>query len=125
MSIVGRYRVVLVALFLTTACAAPPDKEIQQAQAAVDAAREAGAPEYAPAEFQAAEDALRRAHDAVGQRDYRLALSNALDSRERAQEAVTAAATQKAAARKAAEQAVADADRALERARATLKSAEA
>ena len=69
------------------ACGEPPDKEMHQAQGAIDAARAAGADTYAPDEFKAAVDALARAQDAVAQRDYRLALNNALDSRERAQNA--------------------------------------
>ena len=40
------------------ACGDPPDKEIQQAQAAIDAARAAGADRFAREEFAAAEDAL-------------------------------------------------------------------
>ena len=91
---------------------------MQQAQSAIDAARAAGADEYAHDELAAAEGALARARTAVGQRDYRLALNNSLDSRERAQTAATQAASQKAAAR-------ADAERALEAAAATLAEAQA
>ena len=89
---------------------------MQQAQGAIDAAR-AGADEYAHDELAAAEGARSRAR-AVEQRDYRLALNNALDSRERAQTAAKQAASQKAAAR-------ADAERALETASATLAEAQA
>jgi hypothetical protein len=103
----------------------PPDKEIQQAQGALDAARAAGADRYAVEEFTAAEDALKRAHDAVAQRDYRLALNNALDSRERAQDAAKQAADGKAAARVAADRALSAASGALTTARNALKSAEA
>ena len=52
----------------------PPDKEMQQAQSAIESARVAGAGEYAHDELAAAEQALKNAHDAVDQRDYRLAL---------------------------------------------------
>jgi hypothetical protein len=103
----------------------PPEKEIQQAQGAVDAARAAGADRYAVEEFTAAEDALKRAHDAVAQRDYRLALNNALDSRERAQDAAKQAADGKAAARIAADHALSVAAEALTAARNALKAAEA
>ena len=65
----------------------PPDKEMQQAQGAIDAARAAGADQYAHEEFAAAQEALTHANEAVEQRDYRLALNHALDSRERAQNA--------------------------------------
>jgi len=57
---------------------------MDQAQGALDAARAAGAERYATAEYQAAATALKNAQDAVAQRDYRLALNHALDSRERA-----------------------------------------
>jgi hypothetical protein len=86
---------VLLAL-LSTACSAPPDKEINQAEGAIEAARAAGADAYAAAEFGAAVAALEKARDAVGQRDYRLALSHALDARERAQEAAKQGAAQRA-----------------------------
>jgi hypothetical protein len=102
------------ALFIATVVAAaalacggdPPDKEIQQAQGAIDAARAAGADQYAHEEFTAAQEALKHANEAVNDRDYRLALNYALDSRERAQNAAAMAADGKAAAR-------VDADRAL------------
>src|SRR5215217_1576123 len=81
------------------ACGDPPDREMQQAQSAIDAARAGGAGHYAPSEFAAAEDALKRARDAVAQRDYRLALNNALDARERAQTAAKEAADGARAAR--------------------------
>jgi hypothetical protein len=106
-------------------CGQPPDKEMQQAQGAIDAARAAGADKYAVEEFTAAQDALKRANDAVAQRDYRLALSSALDSRERAQNAAKMAADGAAAARVQADRAVSAATEALTAARASLKSGEA
>lgn len=110
----------------TSACGGePPDREIQEAQGAVDAARAAGADRYAVEEFTAAEDALKHAHDAVAQRDYRLALNNALDSRERAQSAASQAADGKAAARVAADRALSAAAGALTAAQRALKTAEA
>jgi len=90
------------------ACADPPNKELHQAQGAIDAARAAGADSYATEEFTAAVDALARAEAAVGQRDYRLALSQALDSRERAQNAAKLAASQKAEVRSMAERLLAE-----------------
>ena len=77
---------------LAAGCADPPTKEMNQAQGAIDAARAAGAEQFAADEFQAAVDALKRRDEAVDQRDYRLALSLALDSRERAQDAAKRAA---------------------------------
>ena len=109
---------------LTAACADPPDKEMQQAQAAIDAAKAAGADRYAAADFTAAEEALKEANDAVAQRDYRLALNHALDARERAQTAAKDAVDRKAAARIDSDRAVAHASAALGEARARLKAAE-
>ena len=93
---------------VTAGCGDPPSKELHQAQGAIDAARAAGADSYATDEFAAAVDALARAEAAVGQRDYRLALSQALDSRERAQNAAKLAASQKAAVRSDAEHLLAE-----------------
>ena len=109
-----------------TACSDdPPDKEIQQAQAAIDAAKAAGANEYAHDEFAGAEEALRHAHDALTQRDYRLALTSALDSRERAQSAATLAADQRTIAKGAAERTLAGTLNALADAKARVKAAQA
>ena len=104
----------------TIACAEPPSKEMNQAQGAIDAARAAGAPEYAADEFNAAVEALARAEDAVDQSDYRLALNHAIDSRERAQGAVKLAVEGRALARGAAERAVAEVSALVGRARARL-----
>src|SRR6185503_1475685 len=92
-----------VCALMAGACGSPPDKELQQAQTAIDAARAAGADRFAAEEFTAAQSALARANDAVAQRDYRLALNNALDARERAQNAARDATGRVAAARKDAE----------------------
>ncbi len=86
-------------LVVLSACAEPPNKEINQAQGALDAARAAGADRYAPDEYRAAGTALKAANDAVAQGDYRLALNNALDSRERAQNAARQAAEGRARVR--------------------------
>ena len=124
------YHGLTLVLFLTStllvpACADdPPDKEMQQAQAAIDTARAAGANEYAHGEFAAAEDALKRAREAVGQRDYRLALNNALDSRDRAQTATKEAVEQQKTARADAQRALTEASTALADANARLKAAE-
>ena len=115
----------IVAAMLGAACTDPPDREMQQAQAAIDTARAAGAEQFAREEFAAAEDALKKSNEAVAQRDYRLALNAALDARERAQTATKQAVDGKAAARIDAERALAEADAALHESRAKLKSAEA
>jgi hypothetical protein len=97
----------LCVLLISTACSEPPHKEIERAQGAIDAARAAGAEQYAPEPFTAATTAMREAHEAVQQRDYRLALSRAIDENDRALEAARQAADGKARARSEAEAAVA------------------
>jgi chromosome segregation ATPase len=117
-------RISLVAAMALTlalaACSEPPNKEMHEARGAISAARAAGADVYAPQEFEAARAALQRSEEAVAARDYRLALSHALDARERAQEAAREGADRKAAARSEAERAVAEATTALSRTRARL-----
>ena len=94
-----------LAVFLT-ACATPPTKEMREAQDAIDAARTAGAEQYAPTQYTAAVALLDQAQEAVDAGDSRLALSHALDARQRAQTASTEAATQKVVARREAERAL-------------------
>ena len=95
------------------------------AQGAIDAARAAGAEQYAAEPFKAATTALQEAHDAVGQRDYRLALSRALDAHERAQQAARGAADGKARARSDAEVAIVAASTAVQGLQTRIKAAEA
>lgn len=119
---------ILVALltFGSLACGGdPPDKEMQQAQGAIDAARAAGADQYAREEFTAAQEALAHANEAVKDRDYRLALNYALDSRERAQNAAAMAADGKAKARVDADRAITAATAAVGDLAAKVKAAEA
>jgi hypothetical protein len=115
----------VTAALAVAACGDPPDKEIQQAQGAIDTARAAGADQYAQTEFAAAEDALKRAHEAVAQRDYRLALNNALDARERALAAAKESADRKTTARADAERELLDAMTALNEMHAKARGAEA
>jgi hypothetical protein len=89
----------VLAALVVTACGDPPNKEMDQAQGAIDAARAAGADRYATDEYTAATAALKRSQDAVAQRDYRQALNEALDSREHAQNAAREAADTKAQVR--------------------------
>ena len=112
------------ALVLFVACSAPPTKEIDRAQQAIDAARAAGAEQYAAESFAAATSALQQSHEAVDQRDYRLALSLAVDASDRAQEAQRTAADNKAKARTQSEAAVNTANAALMHLQARLKAAE-
>jgi hypothetical protein len=110
----------LLMLLFVTACAEPPSKEMNQAQGAIDAARAAGADRYAGDEFKAAVDALAHSEQAVRDRDYRLALSHALDSRERAQNAARMAVDGRAQARGTAERTIAEVAALVTRARARL-----
>jgi hypothetical protein len=106
------------------ACAEPPNKEMHQAQGAIEAARAAGAERYAAAELAAAVKALAQADTAATQRDYRLALNHALDSRERAQSAAREAATGRASARSRAERLLAEVTTALATATGRLEAAQ-
>jgi HAMP domain-containing protein len=117
---VGR-RLALVIVILSAGCAEPPNKEINQAQGAIDAARAAGADRFAASEFAAATDALKRSEDAVAAGDYRLALNHAIDSRERAQSAAKMAVEGRADARGQAERAIAEVATLISRAQAQLK----
>jgi hypothetical protein len=111
----------LITAILSASCAEPPHKEMNQAQGAIDAARAAGADKFAAAEFAAAQAALKRSDDAVAAGDYRQALSHALDSRERAQNAAKMAVDGRADARGQAERGIAEVATLLSRAQAQLK----
>lgn len=114
----------LIAAFAMFGCADPPDKEMQLAQGAIDAARAAGAERYARDEFSAAQNLLKQSYGAVEQGDYRLALNYALDSHEQAQNAAKQAADNKASARVDADHAISAVDAARTNVRAKLKAAE-
>ena len=81
-----------LAAVLVSACTAPPNKEIGDAQEAVKAAAAAGAERYAPDEYQSAVESYKLANDAVMAGDYRLALDRALQSRDHALNATREAA---------------------------------
>jgi hypothetical protein len=117
-----RALVVGVAL-VASACGDPPDREMQQAQGAIDAARAAGAETYAVEQFNSAQQALKDAQVAVDAGDYRLALSHAVDSRDWAQQAARTAADGLAAARVEADRAITRLSDAIEAARASMKTA--
>lgn len=110
----------VIPLLLLVACAEPPSKEMHQAQGAIDAAKAAGAEQYAADALKAAVDALARADVAVAANDYRQALANALDSREHAQNAAKTAVDARARARGDAERELAEATALVQRAEARL-----
>jgi hypothetical protein len=122
-----RLRLVAISLaaLAVLACSEPPQREMHQAQGALDAARAAGAETFAAGEYGEARSLLEQAGQAVEQRDYRLALRHALDARERAEEAARAAADRKAEARGQAERALAGAETAVRDARRRLETARA
>jgi hypothetical protein len=98
----------LAAALLLAACAEPPTAEMDRAQGAIDAARAAGAEQYAASEYTAATGALTSAHEAVAAGDYRLALNHALESRDLALNAARQTADTKARMRAEVERAVTD-----------------
>jgi len=100
--------IVVVLALLPSGCSEAPQKEIDQAQAAVDGAKNAGAESYAADEYNAAVTALQKSRDAVNQRDYREALNYAIDARQRASEAAKQAVTRKARAQAEAEKLITD-----------------
>jgi hypothetical protein len=97
---------------------------MDQAQGAIDAARAAGADRYAADQYGAAVKALQSAHDAVAARDYRLALTHALDSRNRAQRAAKEGASQQVTLRSGAERRLAEVAAKLDQAKQRLTAAE-
>lgn len=114
----------LCAIAFSIGCATPPTREMDQAQGSIDAARAAGADRYAREQYEGAVKALQSAQDAVGQRDYRLALNYALDSRDRAQQAAKEAASQQGILRSAAERRLTEVTALLDRAEQQLKAAD-
>lgn len=122
---------VVIALLLAAltcvvvACSDPPTKEMNQAQGAIDAARAAGAEQYAPEEYRAAVGALQRSHEAVSQKDYRQALNFALDARERAHDAARAGAERMAQVRSEAEQTIGTLTFTIQNGRTRVAAAEA
>jgi small-conductance mechanosensitive channel len=96
----------LTASVIATACSAPPTREMNQAQGAIETARAAGADRYAPEEYGAAVAALEKSREMATQRDYRQALNFALDARERAVDAARSGAERMAQVRSEAESAV-------------------
>jgi hypothetical protein len=120
----GARRLALIITILSAGCAQPPNKEMNQAQGAIDAARAAGADKFAAGEYTAALDALKRSEEAVASGDYRQALSHAIDSRDRAQNAAKLAVEGRADARGQAERTISEAATLLTHAQAELKAAE-
>jgi hypothetical protein len=113
--------IALLATLAAAACAEPPRKEMDRAQGAIEAARAAGAAQFATDELQGAVDALQRSEEAAAQRDYRLALDRALVSFSRAQAAANLAGEGRAKARGDAERALGELSTAITAAEARLR----
>lgn len=109
---------------LLAGCAEPPDKEMDQAQGAIDAARAAGADQYAKTEYDAAATALQNAHEAVAAGDYRLALNYALEGREHAQNAARDTAETKARMRSEIERTLIEVDALVTKGQRQIAAAE-
>ena len=115
----------MLLLLVTAGCSEPPQKEIDQAQTALDLARAAGADKYATVEYTDAATALQKARASVDQRDYRQAVNYAIDSRQRSQDAIKQAADGKARAQRAAEAIVIDISTRASTLQGRVKAAEA
>lgn len=109
----------------SVACSAPPTKELTLAEGALDAARAAGAAEFAAEDLAGAEQTLSRAHADVTAGDYRAALGHALDAHTRAQTAARAAADGRVRARLAADETLDAFGRHIERVETALATDEA
>lgn len=82
-------------------CSKPPLEEIAAAEAAVQKARDAGAPEFAAKTFKAAENHLQKAYEQNDAKKYGLAKQEAITARELAEAALREAVKKKAAQDKA------------------------
>lgn len=113
----------ILSLLLLAGCDQPPAKEIAAAETALAQARKDGAFAFAPEQWKAAEAALAQARQKVEVKDYRGALSSAIDASDKAKGAATAAASAKLLARSAAEVAQAEAQAALDEVAAVKEEA--
>jgi hypothetical protein len=93
---------------LLAGCSAPPQKERDQADSAIAAARAAEAGDYAQTDLQKAEASLVEYDRAVAQGDYRLALNHAISARDAAYLAAKVAVERKAVVRSEAERLIVD-----------------
>lgn len=119
------------ALSLTAACAQAPQEAIDAANQALEAARTAEAPDYAPEKWQTAQDALNSAMTEIQAQNEKFALfrsySEASQLLENATQAANTAGTEAASAREAAkvraETLLQEAETALAAAKAALETA--
>lgn len=110
----SKLTLILLLCLVSTACEQPPTKEIAAAEVALQQARADAADVFAPDRFGEAQAALADAQKRVQAKDYRGALSSALDAAEKSRLASQAATAAKSLARNAAELAEAEAQAALD-----------
>ena len=113
----------LASALLLSACDQPPAKEIAAAEAALALSRAAQADAYAPELWKAAELALSQARQKVEAKDYRGALSSAMDAGEKARSAAQAVASSKLLVKGAAQMAEAEVQAALDEVAAVREEA--
>jgi hypothetical protein len=82
--------VVAASALLPASCEQPPTRELDAAQAQVDAARKEGAEQYAADRWRDAQASMQTARDRVAAKDYRGALSAANAAADRARAAIQA-----------------------------------
>lgn len=103
------WMVACIAALGISACDSPPVKELEAAEAELAKARDADAEVFASEAFSEAETALTDARANVLRREYRSALSSALDAAQKSKEARGVAAVAKDAVRKRSDALVASA----------------
>jgi chaperonin cofactor prefoldin len=113
----------LLALVLLCACDQPPLKEVAAAEGQLEQARRQGAEAYAPERLKEAEAALQRARSKVQERDYRAALSAAMEAAERARSAAQSAVAARSMTRGAVETAQTEVEAALDEVSAVREEA--
>lgn len=95
MRAVLKFGVVLCMVFIAAGCGSPPQAELDAAQAALDAARQAQADVYAPDAYTRAKNTLADARAKVEQSDYEAAKTAAVQAKEQAEQARSLAGTNK------------------------------
>lgn len=93
MKLTNRLALTLISAIIiaVVGCAQPPTEEIATAEAAMEAARTAEAPEYAPTEYTSAEEMMNRTYTEVADGSYDQARDSAITTTELAEAARTAA----------------------------------
>ncbi|UCF95892.1 MAG: DUF4398 domain-containing protein [Spirochaetaceae bacterium] len=115
----------IVVALLVISCAKSPDEQIQQAEAAMEAAEAAGAQQYAPEAWNQAKQAMERMNAELSAQDHKFILfRNFNTARTLADEATNAANQAKAEADKKKAQLRADVTKMIADVRSTLQSAQ-